>query len=215
MQDALIVVRQHIGDEGLAGVEVVADLFHGIVVRTLLHLGLAFPFSGQGVQGPARINDTRGHVILHIIRGQGHVLVLHLDAAVVVDEPFAVGEVFDDGVAGRGENRHGDRALGKHCKGVGRRDGIPDPLRRTLRLQGIEGAELHRIGDGLRLRSVPAGPRGLTAGSSGILGRSGHAGQEQQDQRDKYGYRLLQMQLFANFAKYKCTYYLRFTKIDP
>ena len=186
VQDALVIVGQHVGDEGLVGIEIVPDFLHHIIVLSLLHLRLAFPFTTEGVQRAAGIDDARGHVIFHIIGGQGHVLVLNLHAAVVIDHAFPIGKILYDGIAGGSENRYCDGALGKHLERVGRRHGITGMPGLSCKIQGVKSRLLRRIHDGFG--DIPALSGCLASGATPILGKRGHAGQQNEDQRDKYGF---------------------------
>ena len=124
VQDALVVVRDHVLDPGLLGVEVVAHLLHVVGLVALGHDRPAVPFAGEAVIDAAGEHGPGVHVVLHVVGGQLHVLVLHRRGAVVVDEPVAVGEVADHGIRRIGEGRHLERALAQQGHGVGLAQGV-------------------------------------------------------------------------------------------
>ena len=98
VKDALVVIGGHIGDAGLLGVEVVPHLLHLIPVAALFHHGKPGPFAGLRVLDALGEHFTGIHVVLHVRRCELHVLVGHLDIAVIIDHPLSVGEDLNDGI---------------------------------------------------------------------------------------------------------------------
>ena len=124
LEEAFGLLGDHVGDAGLAGVEVVTELLHLVGGVALLHFGLAHPFSGCLVLAAAGEDGVRLHVILDVVRGKLHVLVGDRGAAVVIDLPFAARELRDDGVLGGGEGGTVQGTLFQHVQRVAPGDGI-------------------------------------------------------------------------------------------
>ena len=90
MEYSFVLAGDHVGDPGLAGVEVVTDLFHVEGLAALGHYRLAFPCMVQGVIRAPCEYDTCRHVVFHVIGRQLQVLVRDLNVSPVVHLALAV-----------------------------------------------------------------------------------------------------------------------------
>ena len=118
VQDAVGIVRDHVLDPRLAGIEVVADFLHIVGLSALGHHRTAVPDAFQAVIHAAGEDGPFVHVVLHIVGRQLQVLVLDGRGAIVIDEPVAVGEVADHRIGGIGEGRHLQGTLAQQGHGV-------------------------------------------------------------------------------------------------
>lgn len=98
VKDAVILLRYHVRDPGLAGVEIVPDLFHVECLAALGHLRLPLPLLGKAVVGASGIDGTGGHVIFHVVSLQFDVLVGDLDVSPVIHLALTVGKILPYGI---------------------------------------------------------------------------------------------------------------------
>ena len=119
LEQAFVLLGDHVGDAGLAALEVVAELFHLVGLAALAHFGHALPLAGQRVQGAPGIDRGRIHVILHVVGRQLEILVLDGNPAPVVDLALAVGEDLQRRVGGIGEGRTVEGTLAEQVDRVG------------------------------------------------------------------------------------------------
>ena len=108
LQEAVRLVRYHIGDTRLVGVEVIPELLHLVGLLALGHLRLAFHLPGSGILAAGGENRIGFHIILDEVGLQRHILVCDRGAAVIVDHAPAIGEVGDDRVLGSGKGGAGE-----------------------------------------------------------------------------------------------------------
>ena len=200
VQDAVLVVREHVLDAGLARIEVVAHLVHVVGRRALLHHGTADPFALQGVVHAAGEHDPVVHVVLHVVGRELHVLVFHAGLAVVVDQAPAVGEVADHRVRRVREGGTVQRTLAQQGHGV-------HPAQRIHHAEGIAPGQFGRIGGGdLFLHAGAVDGPGVAVAAQ-LRGRFRRGERQQQEHPGtNYVYRLPQTGFLAIFALiYKST----------
>ena len=106
VQESLLLLSYHIGDAGLVGVEIVAQLLHGVCGTALLHHRLALDLARKSVQSTPGEHCAGIHVILHIVGAEFHVLVLDGHVSVKENFPLPVAEHLHGGILAGGEGRH-------------------------------------------------------------------------------------------------------------
>ncbi len=121
---AVVLGGDHVGDAGLARVEVVAHLLHVVGLASLGHFGLPPPRRGRWSHTRPRVDRALVHVVLHVFGGQLHVLVGHAHVAIIIYEAFAVAEVLDYGVPGGRERGLVEGTLAEHGHRVGPVQGV-------------------------------------------------------------------------------------------
>ena len=104
LQQALALLGDHIGDAGLAGIEVIPQFVHLVRLPVLRHFRQAFHLPGSGVLAAAGEDGVGLHIVDQIIGRELHILIGDGGTAVVVDFTLPVGEIRDDGVFGRRES---------------------------------------------------------------------------------------------------------------
>ena len=127
----LVVIGYHIVDERLAGIEVVVDILHLVLLAALFHHRSSGPLHLGGVKTAPGIDRPGFHVVLHIIRRQFHILVGDLHLTIII-HLVGTGLGIPDrehGVAGIREGRVFQAALAEECHRIGAAKGIHDPQR--------------------------------------------------------------------------------------
>ena len=107
MQESLFLLRYHVGNAGLTGVEVIPQFLHGVCGIAFFHGRLSLDLTCQRIQCSTGIDGTCIQVIFHVIRAQLHIVILHGNVTVVVDLALSVSKYFDYGVLRRRESRTG------------------------------------------------------------------------------------------------------------
>ena len=158
LQQALTFLRNHIGDTGLAGIEIIPQLVHLVRLSVFRHFRQAFHFPRSRVLAAAGENGVGMHVVDQIIGRELHILIGDGGAAVIVDFALTVGEIRDDGVLGGGEGGLLQGALVQQVQGIpaGGGDGI-------LHAQGIGPIGRDGIGPEGR-QGVPVGGKDTAGG---------------------------------------------------
>ena len=90
VQQTVFLLGYHVGNPGLAGIEVVSHLFHGVLGAAFFHLRLAFDFPRQRVKCSLGIDGSSLHVIFHVVCGKFHVAVLHGHVPIVIYLSLAI-----------------------------------------------------------------------------------------------------------------------------
>ena len=124
MQEAFLLLGNHVGNPGLAGAEIIPQFLHLVCILALLHFRKSLPLLGDGIVCSAGIDGAGLHVIFHEIGREFHVVVFDVDFAVVIYFPLSVGEDLDDRVFRTGECRSIERALLLKGGGVDLEKGI-------------------------------------------------------------------------------------------
>ena len=101
LQDAVILLRDHVLDDGLLVVEIVPELLHLVGLPVLGHLRPALPVLRHRIERAFRIDDAGVHVVFHVVGGQFHVLVTDRDITIIIYDALSVREDFDDRILGR------------------------------------------------------------------------------------------------------------------
>ena len=92
VEDSVILLGYHVGDPGLAGIEVVSDLLHVERLVTLGHHGLAFPCAGKGIIGTSGKDRPGVHVVFHVVGLEFDVLIGDFHITPVEHLTLAVGK---------------------------------------------------------------------------------------------------------------------------
>ena len=95
---SIILLCDHVGNPGLAGIEVVADLLHVEGLVTLGHYRLAFPFMGKGIIGATGEDCPGVHIVLHVVGLELYVLVGDFHIAPIEHLSLPVDEYLPGGV---------------------------------------------------------------------------------------------------------------------
>ena len=117
VKNAVLLLSHHIIDSGLACVEVISHLLHGVGTRSLLHDRFSLDYSGT-VSRTTGIESGGRKVIFHVVGGQFHVSVCDADITIIVYDSFSVTEVFYDGIFCLSEGRNFKGRLSEHVDGV-------------------------------------------------------------------------------------------------
>ena len=114
VQDTVSFLGNHVCYPGLACVEIVPELLHGVGLSLLLHGRHAYDSTGR-ILCPSCKHSLGLHVVFHIVSCKLHPSVCHRDISVVVDHTLAVCEVLDYRITGSSEGRHIKGALVEKC----------------------------------------------------------------------------------------------------
>ena len=171
LQQAFRFFRDHVGDARLAGGEVVAQLFHLVVLSALGHFRLSDPFTAQRVQLAPRKDRIGLHVVLDVIRGQLHVLIGDRRTAIVVYFPLAAGEIRNDGVLGGREGRTLQGTFFQKVQGIPAGDGVC-PVKRVQPGRKEHGVQLLLI-QAVHLHSPASKSHGRASGSQACYQEKG------------------------------------------
>ena len=195
MQYAVVLGGDHVGDPGLAGIEIVPDLLHVVGLVALGHHGPSHPFRGRRVVDAFREHGSGLHVVFHVLRLQLHVLIFDAYVTIIIYESLSVAEILDDGVSGCRERGAFERALAEHRDRVGATDGVG-------RVDRIPERERRRIGRSHLLLHPHAidGPFGASSGAS-VLGLHVRQHKRQCQKEGKYISELSQ----KRYIHYICT----------
>ena len=172
-QLAFLLLRGHVLDAGLAGLEVVVHLVHLVAFAAGGHHGAPRHLVGDGVGRTFGVDNVEFGVVGHVVGLEFHVLVFGGDVAEIIDD--VVLDVLHHGVAGRGEGRTVNHALGLNDEGVGGTGRRVGERRRILEFQRVAG-EYQRIACGDRIADRDAGQR------IGLLRPDRHASRHKQEQ---------------------------------
>ena len=118
MKNPVILLRDHVRDPGLAGVEIVPDLLHVESLPSLSHLRLSLPLLRQAVVGASREDSSGGHVIFHVVGLELDVIIGDLHIAPVVHLTLSVRKILPYGILGSRERRAGQGTLVQQGNGV-------------------------------------------------------------------------------------------------
>ena len=124
LQQAFVLLGNHIGDSGLAGIEVIPQLFHLISILALGHFRQTLPFTGQGIKDSGCMDDARLHVVFHVLCLQGHVSIGDGHISVIAALALAVRENIHNRVACGRKSREFKGTVLLHCGRVGLKEGI-------------------------------------------------------------------------------------------
>ena len=141
------LLRYHVLDFRLLGVEIIVDILHLVALPLVEHLRLAHYRTRRVRQSLGK--DSPGiHIIGHIICLDLHILVLYRNVAVKIDHPLAVFIYLNYGIPGGGE----DRLL--YAREVFHRIGDHERIRQLQRVRKHEriGCRKHAAGKGIRMQ---------------------------------------------------------------
>ena len=158
LQQSFRFLRNHVGNPGLLGIEIIPELLHLVGLSALGHLRLPFPLSGRRILDTPCKHGIGQHVEFHVVGRQFHVLIGDGRPSIVVNLALAVRKISDGGIFRFGESRTFQGTFPEHVQGILTGDGI----------RPVDGIPVgnHGIRKGSNDRRICAVDRRLHTGSA-------------------------------------------------